>query len=216
MGHGGGFSGGLSARGAPAFRAGSSLGGRLPFTGTQFSGSRSYSPSPYQRSISGVFGRRPGNVGEDRYRRPYTRFYGQAAPYGAPAWTGPAYPGDWDFGFYDDSGYTSAPPASYPGEDDSAPTPPDRAESAPPPSFRPSYQQPQPDPKDQTGVTLIFKDGRPSEQIRNYLLTRTTLYVQEKRLRQIPVDQLDLAATEKVNKDADVDFQLPRAPAHSE
>jgi hypothetical protein len=60
-------------------------------------------------------------------------------------------------------------------------------------------------------VTLIFKDGRSPEQIQNYMLTRTTLYVQETRLREIPVDQLDLPATQKVNKDAGVDFQLPGA-----
>jgi hypothetical protein len=58
-------------------------------------------------------------------------------------------------------------------------------------------------------VTLIFKDGRPPELIHNYILTRTSLSVWDHRHRDIPVDQLDLAATEKVNHDAGVDFQLP-------
>jgi hypothetical protein len=57
-------------------------------------------------------------------------------------------------------------------------------------------------------VTLVFKDGRPAEHIHNYLLTRTTLYVQDGRRREIPVDELDLAATVKVNHEAGVDFQL--------
>jgi hypothetical protein len=58
-------------------------------------------------------------------------------------------------------------------------------------------------------VTLVFKDGRPAEQIHNYMLTRTTLYVQDERRREIPVDELDLAATVKANKAAGVDFQVP-------
>ena len=55
----------------------------------------------------------------------------------------------------------------------------------------------------------MFKDGRPPEKIQNYLLTRTTLYVQGARLRQIAVADIDLAATQKVNRDAGIDFQLP-------
>jgi hypothetical protein len=58
-------------------------------------------------------------------------------------------------------------------------------------------------------VTLVFKDGRPREQIHNYMLTRTTLYVQGKRLREIAVADLDLDATAKVNREAGVDFRLP-------
>jgi hypothetical protein len=58
-------------------------------------------------------------------------------------------------------------------------------------------------------VTLVFKDGRPPEQIHNYILTRTTLFVRDQHARKIPTDQLDLAATAKVNQDAGVDFQLP-------
>ncbi len=90
--------------------------------------------------------------------------------------------------------------------------PPGRpAAAAPPSSFRPTYQrrQPSPDLGTEAAVTLVFNDGRPTEQIHNYMLTRKTLYVQEQRLREIPVDQLDLAATEKINQEARVDFHLP-------
>jgi hypothetical protein len=58
-------------------------------------------------------------------------------------------------------------------------------------------------------VTLVFKDGRPPEQIRNYMLTATTLSVLDQQYRAIPVDQIDLDATAKVNRDAGVDFSLP-------
>ena len=56
----------------------------------------------------------------------------------------------------------------------------------------------------------MFKDGRPSEQIHNYALTRTTLYVPGRRIREIPLEQIDLAATAKVNHEAGVAFQLPQ------
>jgi hypothetical protein len=55
-------------------------------------------------------------------------------------------------------------------------------------------------------VTLVYNDGRPSEQVYNYVLTRNTLYVLDRGRREIPVDALDMAATERVNRDAGVDF----------
>ena len=63
----------------------------------------------------------------------------------------------------------------------------------------------------QEAVTLIFKDGRPPEQIRNYILTGSTLYVGGRRPSQISVDELDLPETARVNRDAGVDFQMPAA-----
>jgi hypothetical protein len=120
---------------------------------------------------------------------------------------------------YDDTGYDSS--AASP---DSAPAGPDGpygydAESAPQeqwaprmPYSSPSNQaQPSPVPESVEAVTLVFKDGRPPEQIHNYVLTRTTLYVRDQHLRMIPTDQLDLAATAKVNQAEGVDFQLPSA-----
>ena len=68
---------------------------------------------------------------------------------------------------------------------------------------------PSPTPGSEEAVTLIFKDGRTPEQIHNYLLTRTTLYVGDPYHRDIPISQLDLAATAKVNHDAGIDFHLP-------
>ena len=61
----------------------------------------------------------------------------------------------------------------------------------------------------EAAVTLIFKDGRPPKQIHNYILTRDMLYVGDRYPSQIPVDQLDLEATAKVNRDAGVEFRLP-------
>ena len=64
---------------------------------------------------------------------------------------------------------------------------------------------------DSNAVTLVFKDGRPSQKIHNYALTRTTLYVTDGRPREIPVAALDMAATEKTNREAGVSFRLPVA-----
>jgi hypothetical protein len=119
---------------------------------------------------------------------------------------------------YLDSGYLGYPNTAY--DDSVAPPnyaagydnlPPDQVQPAPAPTY-PPYAQPlaaSPALADEDAVTLIFKDGRPPEQIRNYAMTRTTLYVRDQHHRDIPLDQLDFEATQKVNHDAGVDFQLP-------
>jgi len=61
------------------------------------------------------------------------------------------------------------------------------------------------------GVVLVFRDGRAPEQIHNYMLTRTTLYVQDGRGREIPLDEIDLAATQRLNGDVGVEFRPPDA-----
>jgi hypothetical protein len=42
-------------------------------------------------------------------------------------------------------------------------------------------------------------------------MTANTLYVEDPRHREIPLDELDLAATGKLNREAGVDFELPGA-----
>jgi hypothetical protein len=44
------------------------------------------------------------------------------------------------------------------------------------------------------------------------MLTRTTLYVLDQHHRDIPLDQLDLISTAKVNHETGVDFRLPVSP----
>jgi hypothetical protein len=95
------------------------------------------------------------------------------------------------------------------------------ADDAPPP-FRPAYQPayqgqtaqvpiPAPEPvRDQPATTLIFRDGRPPAQVRNYALTGTTLYAFEGDLRkEIPLSLLNVPATVETNRAAGVDFALP-------
>jgi len=66
-------------------------------------------------------------------------------------------------------------------------------------------------PTPQQAVKLIFKDGRSPEQIRNYMLTSTTLTVLDQKYREIPLDQIDLAATRQSNLADGIDFRVPHA-----
>ena len=169
-----------------------------------------------RRGFAGNFRAHPPYNGARRHRRPYISPYGTGAFYGVPGYGVPGLVNPYLLGYPDTI-----------GDDDSQASPTNPAEGYDqqtqdqgPPEFRPSYP-PQP-PTDlphssppaasQEAVTLIFKDGRPPQQIYNYLLTRTTLYVGDVPRRDIPIAQLDLAATAKVNHDAGIDFRLPVAP----
>lgn len=160
-----------------------------------------------------------GNGGHRR--RPYISLYGTGVPYLVAPWA-------WDLGdpgYFDDSGDSNDQPVAPTGPDYAPPNayapegpgaydapPPDPYQPAPP---RPAYQppaEPAPAPLSQDAVTLVFKDGRPDEQIHNYILTRNALYVQDQNRRTIPLEQLDLTATTKVNRQAGVDFEIPNRP----
>ena len=124
-------------------------------------------------------------------------------------------------GWIDPDALDTAEPAGY---DDSQGVPDDAASDdggGPPEQAWPSIYRDNQSSNDQSHassvpdneetVTLIFKDGRPSEQIHNYAMTSTTLYVLDSPHRNIPLDQLNLSATTKLNDDAGVNFQLPQA-----
>lgn len=180
-------------------------------------------PAPVAPDHRTGFGSRDGNrrrplPGERPSQRTLSAGYsGFGLPYSV-GWVGPGFVGYPDPAFYDNSALTMpAPTASYSNEPAAQPVQEESeaapAQEAPPAStYRPVYQSPLPpasEPEPEDAVTLVFKDGRPNEQISNYMLTRTTLYVQEKRLREIAVADLDLDATAKVNRESGVDFRLP-------
>jgi hypothetical protein len=158
----------------------------------------------------------PGIAGNGHYRRPYTGGYRNRGPYLAPAWTG--WSGFGYLGYPDtfaddgDTGYGDQAEGAY-GPEPETGQQPDVAASYPQyPPQRPAYaaapQLPAREPEPEEAVTLVFKDGRPAEQIHNYMLTRTTLYVRDQHHSEIPLAELDLAATKKANHDAGVDFEL--------
>ncbi|HTX75452.1 MAG TPA: hypothetical protein VMD29_04525 [Terracidiphilus sp.] len=128
------------------------------------------------------------NYGEPDYGQPY---YGEPGPgYGQPAPPSQGYP-----------------PQSYP---QAAPEP-YQPQYPPGASSRLPYTGSSPTGESQETVTLIFKDGRPPEKIHNYMLTSSTLTVLDGNYRQIPVDQIDVAATAAANRPAGIRFQVPGA-----
>ena len=169
-----------------------------------------------QRSYAANPAARQPYTGSWHYRRPYVSPYRGGAAYIVPGygWVSPYYLGNPDYGYDDSTGQQAETSESYSGP--LAPNPGQYQDQTlqqpyPLPPYQPGTAiAPAPQP-DEEAVTLIFKDGRPPEQIHNYMLTRTTLFVGGQHQRAIPTDQLDLDATERVNHDAGVDFQLPNA-----
>ena len=140
---------------------------------------------------------------------PYLPWWGWGDPYLLDYWN--------DGGGYDAPAgdYASQPYSQYPQY---APydMPPDQGQPQASLSATQPYSQPAPtaDPAPiapGAPVTLVFKDGRPNQQIHNYLLTPTTLSVLDPHHQDIPVDQIDLGATTALNRQAGVDFALPGA-----
>ncbi len=68
---------------------------------------------------------------------------------------------------------------------------------------------PNPSVGDEPAVTLVFKDGRPNQVIHNYLINANVLTVWDDSSHDIPIDQLDVEATRKINHDHGVEFFLP-------
>lgn len=61
-------------------------------------------------------------------------------------------------------------------------------------------------------TTLIFRDGRRSD-VENYAIVGNTIWVfDDQRRKKIPIAELDLTATQRVNEDRGVDFAVPRSP----
>jgi len=105
-------------------------------------------------------------------------------------------------------GSSSGPSQEQPYQVAAAPYPGDApyAEAAPQAAPRVVAAEP-PAPED--AVTIVFKDGRAPLQIHNYALTPTMLYVTDARHRDIPLADIDLAATDKANREAGVSFTVP-------
>ena len=169
-------------------------------------------------------GNRDGRDHRERYRPAYGSGFGYGL-YPGLGWYDPYLFDDADDSGYDDAaaypanqydqnavngGYDGQSPDQGPYEQGPYQTP----YPGPPIPYRmqPPVAVPSSAPASESGesITLVFRDGRPSEQIHNYILSRTTLSVLDQHRQDIPVDALDLAATQKANREAGVDFRLPQ------
>jgi hypothetical protein len=71
------------------------------------------------------------------------------------------------------------------------------------------YGAERPSPLPTVPVTIVFKDGRPSEQIHNFLLTPHTLTVFDQHRREIPVNEINLEVTAAMNLKEGIVFSVP-------
>ena len=239
-GGGGGFHGGSSGHGGFAPRGGfarpGGYGGGYGYRGGAFAPRYGVQGRALSGGV-GVSGARPAfyHRGWDRRRgngSPYGYGVGYVGPldYGWLDADDPGYDSGYDSGDGDDGSYDGGPyddgsgvaaegygppqpgygqaPSGY----DEQPIPYAGAYAAPEPMASASTVVTAPSLFDDNAVTLVFKDGRAPEKIHNYALTRTMLYVTDGRRQEIPVAALNWPATEKINREAGVDFQLPVTP----
>ena len=174
-------------------------------------------------------GRRNGRDHRERYRSAYASGFGYGLypglGYPGLGWYDPYLFDDADDSGYDDAtaypanqydqsagngGYDGQQPDQGPYEQGPYPAPyqgPPIPYRVQPRAAAPASAQAS---ESNESVTLVFKDGRPTEQIHNYILSRTTLSVLDQHHQEIPVDDLDLVATQRANREAGVDFHLPQ------
>ena len=78
------------------------------------------------------------------------------------------------------------------------------ARSDPPPQ-----RETQPTEAQAPATILVFRDAR-KQEVQNYAVVGQTLWVFEpRRTEKIPLSQLDIPATAKVNDEHGVDFRIP-------
>jgi hypothetical protein len=84
-----------------------------------------------------------------------------------------------------------------------------RAEEQSHEETRQSASQPRPAEEKTATTILVFRDGRRSE-IQNYAIVGQTLWMlTEQRARRVPISDLDVEATRKLNADRGVEFRTP-------
>lgn len=67
-------------------------------------------------------------------------------------------------------------------------------------------------PAPEEPLTVIFKSGRAPVKMQNYMMTPKVLTdLDSQHFEQIPLDQIDVAATQQANRAAGVQFQVPAA-----
>lgn len=116
--------------------------------------------------------------------------------------------------------YENGPEAPYPANGDEAN--PQRQEYAGPASAsapigaqRQEYHfasaaAPSPSPITSKPLTVIFKGNRAPEKMHNFMVTSTALTnLDGEHFEKIPLDQIDVAATQQANRSSGIDFEVP-------
>ena len=200
------------------YRAVGPPGLRTPYSGNRFVAGR---PSPARPSYDprGAGLSRGGNRDRDRFDARRRQFQNWVV-YTYPNWPGYPYlidPNFYNLGLYDwgDSD-GSAPDNSAYDQNGPAPLypPPYPDEGYGPPGEQPAAAAPAAPsaPAPEQPLTVIFKSGRAPIEVQNYLMTAKVLTdLDSQHYEQIPLDQIDLAATQRINTAAGVDFQVPGA-----
>jgi hypothetical protein len=225
--HGGG---GFSAHPAPAFHS------SAPISRPAFTPAARFSASGYPHPPAPWHGGRPGygpnyhgprvygysGVGAIGWVGPGYLSYGDSGPYADSSDT------DQDNPIADDElasapyPYVDQPPPDAPQQGSApqayAPTPYNGPVAPDPSQYQPPQQQPpqraihrvaaEPLPEEDA-LTILFKDGRSPLQVHNYMLTTTMLYVRDQQHRDIPLNDIDIAATQKANQNTDINFKVP-------
>ena len=175
-------------------------------------GPRGFTGSSRGRVSNGfTFGRHPGFVNGFRNRGFHRHYFPYVGAYYWPYY-GLDYP--W-FGDYDSSAYQQAPnqpvvvvidPKS--GDDRYG------DHSFNEPRNQPQQAQMQPPPavsEEQEPTVLVFRDGH-KQEVRNYAIVGQMLWdFGAKGTHKIPLSDLDLDTTRKLNDDRGVDFVLPKS-----
>jgi hypothetical protein len=208
---------------------------RTPYNGNRYNSDRltagrsAPSRSLYDPRAAGLSrGRDRDHDQFDARRRQFQNWY--VSTY--PNWLGYPYlidPGFYDWGDSDDSADDSSQggssePGSY--EPDQAPDSYLSDQNGPAPLYPPPYPEegyyapnqqlaaaaPTAPSAPEQLLTVIFKSGRAPIEVENYLMTAKVLTdLDSEHYEQIPLDQIDLAATQNFNKAAGVEFQVPGA-----
>ena len=168
-------------------------------------------------------GRNPDRARFDAPRRQFQNWVVNTYPYGSvyPYLYDPnAYNlGLYDWSDSDDTASDTSQPANYVTDQAPGGYPPGD-QNVPAPLYPPypnqglyasAEQSAAPPAVSDQPLTVIFKSGRAPIKVRNYLMTAKVLTdLDSQHYEQIPLDQgIDLAATQRFNTFAGVDFQVP-------
>lgn len=158
--------------------------GALPYYGGYFPG---YIDPGYTGSFDqyGSGYDQNGGYGDEQQNGPSPS--GQYADQSRPPYNGPY-------------GQRPAPPEGYPNRYQRPPA--EEQTSANPGPITNGLDHPE--------VTLIFNNNRPEEQVKNYAVTSTTLFILDgTKRRQIPISELDIPKTVEKNQENGIEFTVP-------